>query len=114
VTDAPTRQVRLRGGPEGTASWVRVGEDGAVSAELYDHGESAQEGFGNDVALLLRVEASERPKMEALILPEAAPPGDRDRAFLVAIEACFPDFFELKGWLKEVGIPFQESFDSWA
>jgi hypothetical protein len=114
MTDSPSRQVRLRGGPEGTASWVRIEDDGAVSAELYDHGESAQEWFGNDVAFLLRVEASEREKMESLILPEPAPAGDRDRAFLVAVEACFPDFFELKGWLKEVGIPFREDFDSWA
>ena len=114
MRDGPRRQVRLRGGPEGSVSWVRLLEGGSVQAEMYDFGEEAQAHFGNDVAFLLIVAPSGRSRMEEELLPGYLPGGTtaRDERFLRAVEACFPDFFELKGWLGAMGIPFQESFDS--
>lgn len=114
MTQTPPLEVKLRGGPDGTASWVRLGADGSVQAELYDFGEEAQENFGNDVAFLLTVEPDGRRRMEAELLSGIPSPvtGNRDEVFLRAVEACFPDFFELKGWLKALGIPFLEDFDS--
>lgn len=112
MTGGPGREIKLRSGPEKTASWVRLGPGGTLEAEFYDYSESAEEHFGNDVAFLLELDPGARLRMEEILLQGCPRSGDREDTLLRAIEACFPDFFELKGWLRELGIPFRESFDS--
>ncbi len=114
----PAPSIRLQGPWEKTAGWARVLEDGRIELELYDFSDKAQATFGNDVAWMYSIEASEKPRIiEALSrLAGAASldPEATDDALLHALAENFSDVLAIREWLKKESIPFQVVFDSWA
>src|SRR5437879_974967 len=104
----PQLSVKLKGILDHTASWARVLADGRIELEYYDFSPDAQEWFGNDVAWTYRIEASEKPRLYALLAVTD------DRAMLDAIAATFGDAKAVRDWLQENGVPYIEEFDSWA
>ena len=110
----PRIEVRLKGILEKTASWARVLNDGRVELEYYDYSSSAQDWFGNDVAWMYRIAASEKPRMFTLLSIQTGKPVADDQAMLDALAAGFGDVKLVRDWLQDNQVPFQEEFDSWA
>jgi hypothetical protein len=106
--------VKLKGILERTSSWARVLDDGSIELEYYDFSSDAQNWFGNDVAWMYRIAASEKPRLVALLAELAGVPIADDQAMLDVIAAKFGDVKRVKDWLKEKQLPFEEEFDSWA
>lgn len=107
-------RLTLPGGPPGSTSWVYT-DAGDVIVECYDHGEEAAEAFGNDVAFLIRIDASALPHVVQAL--EVAPVDDASplaTPVARAIAQRFSSYFDVAEWLAKAGIPFERSFDSWA
>ena len=99
----------LKGGLEHTVTWVEVLPDGGLLVELYDHSPEAEQWFGNDVAFLLKVEASNKTRLlEGLMLES----NSDDEVLLERIQNQFADYYDFKQWLEAQQIPFQTQFDS--
>lgn len=110
-------RVRLAGGLKGTASSAEIREDGSLVVELYDFSEDAQNHFGNDVAFLLIVPASEKPRLLSLLVKGhnmKRRRGNQDHLLLHHIKDHFVDYYAFKKWLEEYGITYEKEFDSWA
>lgn len=103
--------MRLRGGPDGSASWAYVTEAGELVVECYDHGEAAHDRFGNDVALLVAVAPEAKPRVFDRLGGEGA---CSDAALLALVAERFHSYFDAKAWLEAEGIPFRGEFDPWA
>ena len=115
--ESQPKRVRLRGGPEDTASSVSIEPDGSMVVELYDFSAQAEQGFGNDVAFLLTVQSSDTDALLAALLDgKESHSGDIDRGGLIlrVMEERFASYFKVKEWLEERGIPFGTRFDPWA
>jgi hypothetical protein len=109
------KRVELKGGLEKTGSSAEIQSDGSLVVELYDFSPEADRWFGNDIAFLLKVSAGGKEEMLARLqagqtLPPDAP--DRDDLLLCLIAERFPDYYAVKRWLEENGIPYQKEFDS--
>jgi hypothetical protein len=89
-------------------------EDGRVELEFYDYSPAAQDHFGNDVAWMYRIAASEKPRLIQLLAEETGTSVTDDQTMLDAFATKFPDTWFVKDWLKTKGVPFEEEFDSWA
>jgi hypothetical protein len=100
--------VRLRGGPEGSASLVYVRESGELVVECFDHGEAAEAAFGNDVALLVAVSPEWKPRVFERLGGEGA---CSDAALLALVAERFESYFDAKAWLEAEDIPFRREFD---
>jgi hypothetical protein len=101
-------EVRLKGVLEKTASWARVLHDERIELEYYDFSSSAQEWFGNDVAWMYHIEASEKARLFTLLAVAD------DESMLQALVTKFGDVKQVKEWLRANHIAFREEFDSWA
>ena len=110
----PRFEVRLKGVLQGTGSWARVLDDGRIELEYFDYSSSAQDWFGNDVAWMYWIEASEKQRILALLSARTGRPVADDQAMLEALAASFGDVKLVRDWLKVERIPFREEFDSWA
>jgi hypothetical protein len=106
--------IKLRGLLDHTASWARVLHDGRIELEYYDFSPAAQDAFGNDVAWLYRIEASQKPRLFELLETQAGTAINDDATMLEAFGRDFRDAKDIRDWLKEKSIPYQEEFDSWA
>jgi len=107
-------EVKHKGVLSQTASWSRVLEDGRVELEYFDFSTDAQDTFGNDVAWMYWVAASEAARIRELLGREAGRPIADDQAMLDEFAVRFADVKLLRDWLREQQIPFEEHFDSWA
>jgi hypothetical protein len=101
-------KVKLKGILDGTASWVRLLEDGRVELEYFDFSPAAQDTFGNDVAWMYRIDAAHKPRLYELLGVSD------DDAMLNALAWNFGDVMLIHDWLLEKQIPFEKEFDSWA
>jgi hypothetical protein len=106
-----SERVKLRGGPEGSASWAYVVESGDLVVECYDYGEEAQAAFGNDVAFLVTVAAADKPTVFERLGGEGA---YADAALLDLIASRFASYFEARKWLDDEGLAYRHDFDGWA
>jgi len=104
-------RVRLRGGPEGSASWAYATEAGDLVVECYDYGAEAEAHFGNDVAFLVTVASGDKARVFARLGGEGTP---TDAALVALVAAHFASYFEARRWLDDEGIPYRHDFDSWA
>jgi hypothetical protein len=111
------KRVRLRGGPEDTASSVSIEPDGSIVVEFYDFSTQAQQSFGNDVAYVLTIGPSRKKALLAALLDgKDSHSGDMDRdgQILRVMEERFESYFRVKTWLEKRRIPFRTRFDPWA
>jgi len=109
------KRVRLKGGPEHTASSVEIRDDGSLVVEFYDYSDQAERCFGNDVAYMLFVDAREAAMMLPLLSNEQADaehPKDPRALLLQLLSHHFDNYFELKDWLETNEISFRKEFDS--
>ena len=106
--------VKLTGILDRTSSWVRVLEDGRIELEHYDFSSAAQDSFGNDVAWMYRIAAADKPRLLELLATRTDAAITDDQAMLDAFALLFRDTWEIRDWLKEKGVPYDEEFDSWA
>jgi hypothetical protein len=105
---------RLQGGLAHTASWVRILDDGSIEAECFDHSPQAEQWFGNDVAFLLRVAPEDTDRLLGALAGEKAlgiTGVERNNRLLQAAAERFSDYFALKQWLDEQGIPYTKDFE---
>jgi hypothetical protein len=100
-----SEKVKLSGGPEKTVTWIWLDNNGQLKVEFYDFSEVAQKMFGNDIAYLLTV--NEMDKLYSLAKQEEA-------SVVQWIAENFENYFGLKQWLEENGIPFSKEVDPWA
>jgi hypothetical protein len=106
--------IKLKGLLDHTASWARILHDGRVELEYYDFSPAAQDAFGNDVAWLYRIEASQKPQLFELLAKQTGTAINEDETMLEALARTFSDANDIRDWLKQNSIPYQEEFDSWA
>jgi hypothetical protein len=104
-------RVRLRGGPEGSASWAYATEAGDLVVECYDYGKEANAHFGTDVAFLVTVAAADKARVFARLGGEGTV---TDAVLLDLIAARFASYFDARRWLDDERIPYRHDFDSWA
>jgi hypothetical protein len=109
--DEPVAKAKLTGGPEQTVSSVFVTSDGTVHFDFFDFSPTAQEHFGNDIAITINVALDARPALlQALSLATDAPADD----IVAACAARFQHYFDVQPFLERHEIPFEKTFDAWA
>ncbi len=106
--------IRMRGGPVNSISWVRVLLDGSIELEFFDHGPEAESAFGNQVAWVYRIEAIEKPVLRGMLEAQTGQLIPGDEGLLGALAGLFESAWAIRDWLKEKGIAYSETFDSWA
>ena len=109
--------MRLRGGPERTASSIEQLHDGGLKVEIYDFSDVAERHFGTDVAFILTVPPSSvRSLADTMGLGDdpTAVSDTADVDLLTRLSDRFASYFEIKAWLDEHAIPYDRDFDSWA
>lgn len=109
--------VHLGNTPAGSSSSAEINRAGDLVIEFYDFGSEAQACWGNDVAFLLTVKAvDKRPLLERLLGRPLSKWESLclDAHLLKALEVRFENYFQVRDWLTENGVPFEKSFDSWA
>ena len=113
IDAASMESIRMPGGLPSTAGFLRFTSSGDLEIEFYDFGERAQSSFGNDVATTYTVRHGDLPTLLAALSTDQGvqAPGADVRQVLVA---KFSGVLSLVAWIKEEGIPFTTSFDSWA
>jgi len=104
-------RVKLRGGPEGSVSWVYLTEGGDLVVECFDYSEEANDHFGNDVAFLVTVAATDKARVFERLGGEGM---CSDAALVALVEARFASYFEARRWLDDEGVQYQHEFDAWA
>lgn len=117
-----SKSVRMDAALPRSCGFLRWTEHGALEIELYDHGDSAHDGFGNDVATIYTV-ASENYERLLALSPKAVAAGNvlRDDAAasgkyaqLQRLADAYSNVDELIATLRNSGIEFSCHFDSWA
>ncbi len=117
MSEDTQNRVKLKGVLEHTASSAEIKSDGSLVVELYDFSSEAEQFFGNDVAFLLIVSASDKDKVLSRLMEKQAQTPDianPDELLLRLLKDRFVDYYAVKQWLEENGIPYQKEFDSWA
>ncbi len=110
------KRVQLRGVLAQTSSTAAVDGGGNLVVELYDFSAEAHRWLGNDVAFMLHLDvAGKRAMLAALLGGEPAPDApDPDALLLGLVQERFSDYYAVKQWLEEHGIPFRKEFEPWA
>lgn len=105
--------LRIPGGLPKTSGFLRHTASGDLIIEFYDFSDTAESWFGNDVATLYTVPASQ---LDALKCALAGVLGDStlSQDFAASLAATFPSVLALIEWLKASGVPYSKSFDSQA
>ncbi len=115
MTETKTKRIKLTGGLKNTSSSVEIKKNGSLVIELYDFSKSAEDHFGNDVAFLLVLSASDKQLMlSKLSKNQEVTDIDPDTLLLQLIKLQFSDYYAIKAWLKESQIAYKKEFDSWA
>lgn len=118
MTDNDSERVTLTGGSEHTAHWLYFDDNGGLVVEFYDFSDAAHDLMGNDVAMLLHIDAEETDRMLSLLLqgtPEDADQSDDKHDLLLKVMSNkFTNYWEVEKWLEASGITFRKEFDSWA
>ncbi|HKO97419.1 MAG TPA: hypothetical protein VJU86_10525 [Pyrinomonadaceae bacterium] len=106
----------LKGGLKHTASSVQIKSDGSLVIDLYDFSSEAQKWLGNEVAFLLKISATDKSKMLALLggQNQMLDESHEDDLLLKLIGERFTDYFDVKQWIEENKIPYEKEFDPWA
>lgn len=117
MADEPELKVKLRGRLPGMASSASIRADGSLVVEVFDWSDEAQQWLGRDAAYFMILVPEQKPGILALLAAEAgAPPftlsGDHD--LLTLLQKRFADYYEVKEWLDDFGIPYEKDFDGWA
>jgi hypothetical protein len=108
-------RVRLRGVLPHTASSATIEPHGGLVVELYDFSAEAQRWLGNDVAFFLRLDAPATDLVRERLLGSPAPAAAaRDELLLQLMENRFEDYYAVKQWLDDEGIPYRKEFEPWA
>jgi hypothetical protein len=110
------KRVKLKGGFEHTASSVEIKDDGSLVVEFYDFSDQAERSFGNDVAYILTVNASDKEKVLALMNKQAIATDsqNKDELLLQLLEENFNSYFDIQEWFQVNGITYRKDFDPWA
>ncbi|MEA2689001.1 MAG: hypothetical protein QOD51_1608 [Candidatus Eremiobacteraeota bacterium] len=110
------QRVKLRGVLDHTASSAGIDAAGNLVVELYDFSPDAQTGLGNDGAFQLVLDAAAKAAALARLAAPETPPAnsDRDELLLRLVQERFADYYAMKQWLEEQGIPFRKVFEPWA
>jgi hypothetical protein len=104
--------MKLASGFPGTASFVYGGPHDSLVIEFYDYSPHAESCFGNDVAFLIHVDAEHKSQVVSLLRGPGQPPTNGgDEELLSLLQDRFRDYFEVKRWLDENGIPYRRTFD---
>ena len=108
-------QVKLKSPFTGTQSSAAASilADGRIQLDLYDFSDEAQSSMGNDVAWFWNIDAAHRPRLVKLLEERTCVAIRNDQELLEAFRQ-FEDVHAIRDWLKEMQIPFEEVFDSWA
>jgi len=117
MADSPSKaclSVKLTGLLEHTSSTAKVLADGSIELDYYDFSPAAQAHLGNDVAWIYRLDPCQKPRLSALLEARTGSAVPDDQAILDALVQSFRDTKQVKVWLLEMKIPFEEEFDSWA
>ncbi|MEP7364468.1 MAG: hypothetical protein ABI972_14530 [Acidobacteriota bacterium] len=92
----------------GAAAWASISGTGSIELELYDHSEQAAQSLGGDVAWIYTIDAAEIPRLlELFCVPDT-------HALLHAFAERFDHIHQVRDYLKAIGVPFDEKFDSQA
>jgi hypothetical protein len=110
------KRVKLRGVLNNTASSAEIDTAGNLVVELYDFSDDAHTWLGNDVAFQLVLDtAGKDAVLERLRSADAASAAaDPDELLLGLVQERFSDYYAMKHWLEEQGIPFGKEFEPWA
>ncbi|MDB5072626.1 MAG: hypothetical protein JWM87_3737 [Candidatus Eremiobacteraeota bacterium] len=110
------KRVKLRGVLDHTASSAEIDTAGDLVVELYDFSDDAHTWLGNDVAFQLVLDAAGKDAvLQRLRSADAAPAGaDNDELLLGLVQERFCDYYAMKQWLEEQGIPYRKVFEPWA
>jgi len=117
MTDNFKHQVKLSTNLPGSATWVRIEQDGRLVVEFYDFSEQAHDCFGGDVAYLLIVAPDNKSLMLSKLEPEASASGaqtDPDARLLTLLQQRFDSYFRIEEWFQANGVPFEKVFDDMA
>ena len=109
------KRVKLRGVLAQTASSAAIADDGSLVVELYDFSDDAHTWLGNDVAFLLELDVAAKDAALVRLLGGEPPNGSpRDALLLELIAERFDDYYAVRQWLSDQGIPFRKTFEPWA
>jgi hypothetical protein len=110
------KRVKLRGVLDHTASSAEIDAAGDLVVELYDFSTDAHTWLGNDVAFLLRLDAGAKDEALARLHSGETPPGasERDDLILALLQERFSDYYDVRRWLDDQGIPYRKEFEPWA
>ena len=110
------KRVKLRGVLDRTASSAEIDTAGNLVVELYDFSSEAQRMLGNDVAFQLVLDRVGKDAVLERLGPAQAAhaSADRDGLLLALVEERFADYYAIKQWLEEQGIPYRKVFEPWA
>tara|TARA_R110001592_G_scaffold180284_1_gene422510 strand:+ start:688 stop:1044 length:357 start_codon:yes stop_codon:yes gene_type:complete len=96
----------------GFLSWTKTG---GLEIEHFDHGDTAQSWFGNDIAIIYTIAAED---IQALMTLSPMPIDSTDTREkdeqLRLLASAYSDVDKLIATLKSSGIAFSTKFDSWA
>ena len=108
--------MKLRGVLDHTASSAEIDTAGNLVVELYDFSTDAHRWLGNDGAFQLVLDAAGKDAvLELLRSADAAPAAaDSDELLLTLVQERFGDYYVMKQWLEEQGIPYRKVFEPWA
>ena len=98
-------RVKLSGGPDKTATWIWLDDNGQLKVEYYDFSEAAQKLFGNDIAYTMTV--NQMDKLYATV-------NQNEISLISWMEQYFKSYFGIKKWLEENAIDFSIERESWA
>ena len=112
-----SRAIKLTGDLAQTTTRIQITEVGDLVVDYYDFSDDAHRAFGNDVAYVLTITATEKSRIFQLLAAEQGietPLLSPDNLILRLLKQQFGNYFQLKQWLDDNAIQYQQHFDSWA
>lgn len=111
------KSVKLRGGLEKTATWLKITSDGELIVDYYDFSNEAQDTFGNDIASVLTIKPQEKIRILQLLsnsIEVTNGESSTDELLLKLMSEKFDSYFAIENWLQTNGIEYQQHYDAWA
>jgi hypothetical protein len=110
------KKVKMQTHLTSTANTASISADGSLEIEHYDFSETAEQSFGNDVAFMIYVAATDKAKLLHLLEKEtgySSVANDIDDRLLDLLAIKY-DYHSFSTWIAKQDIPFTKKFDSWA